>query len=61
MGKVSFNLAEEEFINALMSQFGITRLEAIDHVIEYKRDQMNYYRHIGNHALADQLKKEIGE
>ena len=61
MGKVTFSLGEEEFIKALMEQFGITRLEAIEHVIRYKRDQMIYYRGIGNHALADQLKKELGE
>ncbi|MEM4258045.1 MAG: hypothetical protein QXL17_02695 [Candidatus Thermoplasmatota archaeon] len=59
-GKVTFTLGEEEFIKALINQFGITRIEAIEYVIQYKEDQMSYYESLGKKELVEQLKKELG-
>lgn len=60
MSKPTFSLAEEEFITALMDQFGIGRIEATNQVIKYKTDLLYHYNQVGNEKMVEQLKKELG-
>lgn len=61
MGKVIFTLAEEELIEQLMDTFGITKLQAVEEMIKYKRDQAEYYEKIGQAEIAKMLREQIGE
>jgi hypothetical protein len=56
-----FSVGEQILINELCENFGISRLEAEDQVIGYKREQIMYYSLRGNEAMVHQLKRELGE
>ena len=62
--KVQFSVGEEEMIEGLRSQFGITYIEAVDQVIKYKYEQVIFHEQQGTKvgdALALQLRRELGE
>lgn len=60
-GKIYFSIGEEAVIESLVAAYNITEIEAIDHVIAQKRELAFIHARRGNHALAKQLRKEIGE
>lgn len=60
-GRVYFSIGEEAIIASLMEIYGITELQAIDHVIAQKRELAFIHAQRGNIELAKQIKKEIGE
>ena len=63
-GKVQFSVGEEEMIEGLRTQFGITYIEAVDQVIKYKYEQVIYHENQGTELgkkMADQIRRELGE
>lgn len=60
-GNLIFSIGEQEIIQRLQNDFGQSFTQAIDLVINQKRDASVLYRRQGNIRLADQLLKEIGE
>jgi len=61
MRNVVFTLAEEELIEQLMEMFKIGRIQAVEEMITYKRDQALYYEKIGQTEIAKMLKEQLGE
>lgn len=59
--ELKFSVGELEFIEVLQRQFGLSYIAAIDHVVNYKREQVVWYEQQGNHELVKQLKYELGE
>ena len=60
-GRIYFSIGEEAIIEALVQEYGITEIQAIDHVIAQKRELAFIHAQRGNFELAKQIKKEIGE
>lgn len=60
-GKLIFSVGEQEIIRDLQENFNQPFLKAVDLVIEQKRHTAMIWRRRGNHELADQLLREIGE
>ena len=60
-GKAYFSVGEQNIIEMLQKDFGITRLEAIDQMIKYKREQVLYHQLQGNQKMVDKLLEELGE
>jgi hypothetical protein len=60
-GNLIFSVGEQEIIQRLQNDFGQSFTQAIDLVINQKRDASVLYRRQGNIRLADQLLKEIGD
>lgn len=60
-GPVYLSIGEEEVVSELQRIFGITEIEAVDHVIAQKRELVFLHAQKGNFALAEQLKNELGE
>jgi hypothetical protein len=59
--EVYFSVAEQNIIEMLQEDFGITYLEAADQIIKYKREQVLYHQMNGNEKMADKLLEELGE
>lgn len=60
-GKLYFSVAEENIIEELVKSFEITEFEAVQYLINQKRDLARIHKARGNVALAAQILKEIGE
>ncbi len=60
-GKLIFSVGEQEIIQILQEGFNQSFIQAVDHVVNQKRDLASQHRRMGNIELADQLLKEIGE
>lgn len=60
-GKLIFSVGEQEIIEILQQGFGQSFIQAVDHVINQKRELAVQHRRLGNDRLADQLLKEIGD
>lgn len=60
-GTVYFSVGEETIISELQRLFGVTELDAIQHVIGQKRELAFMHSVKGNVELAEQLMKELGE
>lgn len=58
---LQFSVGEKEYINILKEHVGMTELQAVEHVINHKRQLANWHIQQGNKALGEQLLKEIGE
>lgn len=59
--KLIITAADEQLIKLLLDSFNITRLKAIDQVVENKKHLIKYYTQEGNEKMVQQLKKELGE
>jgi hypothetical protein len=60
-GKLYLSVGEEEIVKALVQNFGVTEIEAVDHVVKQKRELAFIHEMRGNTELAEQLMKELGE
>jgi hypothetical protein len=60
-GKIYLSIGEEAIVQSLVEVYGITEIQAIDHVIAQKRELAFIHAQRGNVALAKQIMKEIGE
>jgi len=60
-GEIHLSTGEMEMFTHLRKMFGISEQQALDEVIEYKRDQAILHGRNGHLALAKQLLKEIGQ
>ncbi len=60
-GNLIFSVGEQEIIDYLIHNFNQSFTQAVDHVCKQKREHARLYRQQGNHKLADQLLREIGE
>lgn len=60
-GNIYLSVGEEEIVAALQEQFNITELEAVEKVVQQKRELCFHYRRAGNIELAKQLTGELGE
>ena len=60
-GNLIFSVGEQEIIERLQNDFGQSFVQAIDLVINQKRDAAAMWRRQGNVRLADQLLREIGD
>lgn len=60
-GKIYFSIGEEAIIDHLKQLYGITELQAIEHVIRQKRELAFIHNGRGNVELAQQILSEIGE
>lgn len=58
---IHLNIGEQEWLKHMQSMFGCTEQEALDEIIEYKREQAFGYEQQGNYPLAKQLLQEIDE
>jgi hypothetical protein len=58
---VTFTPVEEDIIDSMAEAFDIPRIKAIEHFIENKRYVMNQARRRGDHAIADEIQKQLGE
>lgn len=58
---VHLSIAEKEWLGVMQRQFGCTEREALDEIIEYKREQAFLFQSSGNLALARQILQEIDE
>lgn len=58
---IHLNIAEKEWLGVMQRQFACTEQEALDEIIEYKREQAFGFQQQGNIALARQLLQEIDE
>ena len=59
--EVYFSPPEEEMIESLQEIYGITHLEACEHVIIQKRELAIMHRARGNYELERTILKELGE
>lgn len=60
-GDVYLSAAEEEFVEALQNQLGVTEILAVEKVVAHKRDSAFMWAAKGYPELAEQLLKEIGQ
>lgn len=60
-GNIYLSVAEEEMVSQLQSMFNITIIEAVEKVIEQKRELAYIWRQRGNLELSRQISKEIDE
>lgn len=60
-GRVYLSIGEEAIVENLIDTYGITEIEAIDHVIGQKRELALIHSMRGNQALAEQILSELGE
>lgn len=58
---IHFDLGEMEIMKHLMMNDVCTEAEAIEQVIDYKREQVMVYERCGNYDLAEHLLKSIDE
>jgi len=61
MGKVIFSPVEEEIIDSIAEEFGIPRIQAVEHFIEHKRSIMREAVARKDWAVADAIRKQLGE
>jgi len=61
MKKITFSPIEEDIIDSIADEFGIPRIQAVEHFIEHKRSIMIEAFTRGDRAIAEQIKKELGE
>ncbi len=58
---IQLNIAEKEWLGHMQKMFGLTEQEALDEIIEYKREQAFGFEQQGNFELARHLMMEIDE
>ena len=58
---IQLNIAEKEWLGVMMRQFGCTEQEALEEIIQYKREQAFGFDQQGMYELARQLLQEIDE
>jgi len=58
---IHLNIAEKEWLGVMQRQFLCTEQEALEEIIEYKREQAFMYQQQGNLALMRQILQEIDE
>jgi len=58
---IHLSIAEKEWLGVMQRQFGCTEQEALNEIIEYKREQAFGYEQQGLYALSKQLLQEIDE
>lgn len=61
MSDVYFSVGEQEIIRALQEHYEITYIEAVEKVIEQKRQAAYLYSMKGHFDLAESLLKELNE
>lgn len=61
MNKVHLTEAEKEVVENLRDTMGMTKIEAFEHVVNYKRNLAFHYEQKGNFELAEHILKELGE
>jgi len=61
MKEIIFTEAEKEIMEELQETMGMTKIDAANHVVHYKRNLAFYHESKGNFALAEHLLKELGE
>ena len=58
---VHLNIGEQEWLKHMQAMFGCTEQEALEEIVQYKREQAFGYEQQGNFPLARQLLQEIDE
>ena len=61
MEKAIFTEAEKEIMEQLQETMGMTKIEAAEHMVHYKRNLAFYYEQKGQFELAEHLLRELGE
>lgn len=62
LGKnIHLNLAEMEWLDVMQKMYGITEKQALNEIIEYKREMAFMHEGQGNFELARHLLQEIDE
>lgn len=56
-----FSVGEQEWIAKLQDMFGINYIDAVQYVVDYKREQAFMYKQKGNHQMFCQIMDELGE
>lgn len=59
--EIYFSVAEQEILNWMVQSMGLTRFEAIEHVLGQKRELAYIHGRRGNLALRRQILQEINE
>lgn len=58
---IHLNIGEQEWLKHMQQMFGCTEQEALEEIIQYKREQAFGFEQQGNWLLAKQLLQEIDE
>lgn len=59
--EVYFSKGEQEWIDKLQEMFGVNYIDAVQYVIDYKREQAFMYKQKGYNQLFNQIMDELGE
>lgn len=59
--EIHFSIAEQEWIEKLQEMFGVNYLDAVQYVVDYKREQAFMYKQQGHTKMFIQLMDELGE
>lgn len=58
---IQLSLGEQEWLKHMQAMFNLTEQEALEEIIQYKREQAFGYEQQGNFELARHLLQEIDE
>lgn len=61
MKNPQLSVGEQNIVDELQRNFGLTQIEAIDHVMAQKRELAFIHHNTGHFELARQLMKELDE
>lgn len=61
MTDVYFTIGEKEAIQKLQEVVGLTYIEAVNQMIDRKKELLEYYKRVGYKEMVEQLKGELGE
>lgn len=59
--EIYFSVGEQEWINKLQEMFGVNYFDAVQYVVEYKREQAFMYKQKGHNKMFCQIMDELGE